>query len=89
MDLQKTLLSAGAEGEPNNLPRLPDQPRFVVTGIIFSAEQPSAVIVDGRILHEGDTIHGATVVKITEEHAELSRGDKRWTIKPGQVNQEP
>jgi len=90
MDVQKTLLAAGgANGEPNNVPRLPDQPRFIVTGIIFSTEQPSTVIVDGRILHEGDTIYGATVARITEEYAELSRGDKKWTIKPGQANQEP
>jgi hypothetical protein len=90
MDVPKALLAAGSgDGEPNNLPRLPDQPRFVVTGIIFSTEQPSCVIVDGHILHEGDTIYGATVGRITEEYAEISRGDKKWTIKPGQTNQEP
>jgi hypothetical protein len=65
------------------------EPEFRVAGIIYSTQQPSSIIIDGRILHEGDTIHGATVVKITENYAELWRGDKKWQIKAGQTNKEP
>ena len=65
------------------------EPEFRVAGIVYSTEQPSSVIIDGQILHEGDSIHGATVVKITETYAELHRGDKVWQIRAGQTNREP
>ena len=67
----------------------PEEPGYRVAGIVFSTEQPSSVIIDGRILHEGDTIHDATVVKIAESFAVLRRGDKTWIIKAGQTNKEP
>ncbi len=67
----------------------PEEPQFRVAGIVYSTEQPSSVIIDGRILHEGDTIHGAIVVKIAENFVILRRGDKTWTIKAGQTNREP
>jgi hypothetical protein len=84
-------LSQATRPEPNEGPETPAPTQFeyAVRGIIYSTEQPSSIIIDGRILHEGDTIHGATVVKITKGHAELSRGDKTWTIKPGASNKEP
>jgi hypothetical protein len=67
----------------------PAEPEFRVAGIIYSTEQPSSIIVDGHILHEGETIHGATVLKITAEWAMLRRGDKIWTIRAGRTNKEP
>jgi hypothetical protein len=67
----------------------PEEPEYRVTGIVYSTEQPSSVIIDGRILHEADTIHGATVVKIAQNDVVLHRGDKTWTIKAGQSNKEP
>jgi len=67
----------------------PEEPEYRVAGIVYSTEQPSSVIIDGRILHEGDTIHNATVVKIAENYVILRRGDKTWTIKAGQTNREP
>lgn len=90
MDLQGALRAeGGAKGEPNDLPHPAEQPQFRVTGIVFSTEQPSSVIIDGHIFHEGDTVDGATVAKISENYAELRRGDKSWTIKAGQSNPEP
>ncbi len=65
------------------------EPEWRVAGIIYSTQQPSSIIVDGRILHEGDIIHGATVIKITESHAELKQGDKTWEISAGQTNKQP
>jgi len=65
------------------------EPEFRVAGIIYSTQQPSSIIIDGRILHEGNTIHGATIVKINESYAVLQRGDKTWQISAGQTNKEP
>ncbi len=65
------------------------EPEFRVAGIIYSTQQPSSVIIDGRILHEGNSIHGATIVKINESYAVLKRGDKIWQARPGQTNKEP
>jgi hypothetical protein len=62
------------------------EPEWRVAGIIYSTQQPSSIIVDGRILHEGDTIHGATVLKITESYAVIRQGDKTWQIRAGQTN---
>jgi hypothetical protein len=83
MDLSKKKAATGKTVAP------PTEPEFLVAGIIYSTQQPSSIIVDGRILHEGDTIYGATVTKITETYAELKRGDKTWQIKAGQSNKEP
>jgi hypothetical protein len=67
----------------------PAEPEFRVAGIIYSTEQPSSIIVDGQILHEGETIHGAIVLKITAESATLQKGTKLWTIRAGRTNKEP
>ena len=65
------------------------EPEWRVAGIIYSTQQPSSIIIDGRILHEGDTIHSAKVVKITESHAVLQQGDKIWEVRAGQTNKQP
>lgn len=57
----------------------------LVTGIVYSADKPSA-IVDRKIVHEGDTIHGATVVKIYKDKVKLSKNGKNWEQK---VRQSP
>jgi hypothetical protein len=77
------------EGE-QEIPQTPTAaPEFRVAGIVFNADQPSSIIIDGQILHEGESIHGATVTRITKEYGVLRRGEKNWTVKPGQVNKEP
>jgi len=65
------------------------QPKWLVAGIIYSTQQPSSVIIDGRILHEGDTIYEAKVTQITESYAMLQKGSKTWKIYTGQANEEP
>ena len=55
-----------------------------MAGITYSTEQPSSVIINGRVLHEGDTIYNAVIVKIAEGRAELRRGDKSWVVQPGE-----
>jgi hypothetical protein len=49
---------------------------LTVKGIVFS-DNPSAVI-DGQIVHEGDVIIGATVLKINEGSVEFEKDNKRW-----------
>lgn len=50
----------------------------LITGIIYTEEKPSALI-DGEIVHEGDTIHGVKVVKIYKDKVQFEKKWKRWT----------
>ncbi len=52
----------------------------VVKGIVYSEDNPRAV-VGGRIVSAGDTVGGATVVKINPDSVEFTMGDKNWTQK--------
>jgi hypothetical protein len=51
---------------------------LAVTGILFSQDNPSAVI-GTRIAHVGDTIAGATIVKINLTTVEFEQDGKSWT----------
>jgi len=46
--------------------------KVMVTGIIYNAENPSA-IVSGEIVREGDTIGGCKVIKIYRDKVEFER----------------
>jgi len=50
----------------------------LITGVIYTEEKPSAII-DGEIVHEGDTIHGVKVVKIHRDKVQFEKKKKRWT----------
>jgi len=52
-----------------------------VTGIIYSEDKPSAIL-GGRIIHEGDTHHGVTIVKIHKDKVEFKAKNRRWTQRP-------
>jgi len=52
----------------------------VVRGIVYSEDNPSAV-VSNEIVHEGDEIAGATVVKINKNSVEFEMNGKTWTQK--------
>ncbi len=52
----------------------------VVKGIVYSEDNPCAVVGD-RIVSAGDTVGGATVVKINPDSVEFTMGDKNWTQK--------
>ena len=54
--------------------------RLAVKGIVYSQNNPSAVI-GNQIVHEGETVLGATVVKINKDSVELEMNGKRWTQK--------
>jgi hypothetical protein len=53
---------------------------LVVKGIVYSEDDPSAV-VGNQIVHEGDEIMGATVVKINNDSVVFKMNDKEWTQK--------
>ncbi|MBN2138551.1 MAG: hypothetical protein JW720_12155 [Sedimentisphaerales bacterium] len=51
-----------------------------VTGIAFTADNPSAVI-GGQIVHEGDIVSDATVVSINTEGVTFQTGNRTWIQK--------
>jgi multidrug efflux pump subunit AcrA (membrane-fusion protein) len=56
----------------------------LVTGIVYSADKPCAVI-DRKIVYEGDVIYGATVVKIYRDSVKFSKKSKNWEQKVQQA----
>jgi hypothetical protein len=52
----------------------------VVKGIVYSEDNPCAVVGD-RIVSAGDTVAGATVIKINPDSVDFAMGDKKWTQK--------
>jgi hypothetical protein len=56
----------------------------LLTGVLYSADKPSA-IVDRKIVHEGDTIHGVTVVKIHKDKAGFEKNGRKWEQKVQQM----
>jgi len=57
--------------------------RWGLLASILYSTRVSSVVIDGKILHEGDTIHGVKIVGINEDTVELARGDERWQQKVG------
>ncbi|MHC4757736.1 MAG: hypothetical protein ACYTE8_03695 [Planctomycetota bacterium] len=49
-----------------------------VRGILFSQDNPSALIGED-IVHEGDEVFGATVIKITKDNVQFERDGETWT----------
>jgi len=54
-----------------------DTGRLTVRSIVYSEDNPSAVI-GSRIVHEGEEVLGATVVEINRDSVEFEAGEKRW-----------
>ena len=54
----------------------------LVGGICYSTDRPSAII-DDKVMYEGDTIDGVTIVKIYKDKVEFTKNGKNWeqTIK--------
>jgi len=53
---------------------------LIVKSILYSEDNPSAVI-NGRIVHEGEKIRDASVIKISKDSVEFEMNGKRWTQK--------
>ncbi|KPJ66766.1 MAG: hypothetical protein AMJ43_07105 [Coxiella sp. DG_40] len=58
----------------------PETGKIIVKGIVYSKDNPSAVIAD-RIVHEGDKVLDATVIKINKDSVEFEMNNERWTQK--------
>lgn len=54
--------------------------KLTIKGILYSQENPS-VIIGIEILHEGDKVSGATIVKINKDSVEFEMNGKKWTQK--------
>jgi len=50
---------------------------------ILYTDKSSSVVIDGVILHEGDTIHGVKVFKIHKATVELEKNSQKWHQKLG------
>ncbi len=50
---------------------------LVIKGIVYSEDSPTAII-GNNIVHEGDKILDATVVKINEDSVEFEANNKKW-----------
>jgi hypothetical protein len=56
----------------------------LVGGIVYSSDKASA-IVDHKIVHEGDTIHGVAVVKIYKDKVVFEKNGDKWEQAVGQT----
>jgi hypothetical protein len=54
--------------------------KITIKGILYDEENPS-VIIGIDILHEGDKVSGATIVKINRDNVEFEMNGKKWTQK--------
>lgn len=54
--------------------------KLIVRGIVYSEDNPSAVIND-QIVHQGDKILDTTIVKINTNSVEFEINGKKWTQK--------
>ena len=56
----------------------------LLASILYSA-RVSSVVIDGRILHKGDTIHGVKIVGINKDTVEFAKDDQKWQQAVGMV----
>jgi hypothetical protein len=62
-------------------PNDPDKTEKIeIKGILYDEENAS-VIIGVEILHEGDKVLGATIVKINKDNVEFEMNGKKWTQK--------
>ncbi len=54
------------------------QKNLAVTGILYSEDNPSAII-GGAIVKEGDMIDDVKVVKIRKNSVEFEKNGEKWT----------
>jgi len=54
--------------------------KLIVKSILYTEDNQSAVI-GNQIMHEGEEIRGATIVKINKDRVEFEMNGKRWTQK--------
>lgn len=78
--MQVDLLAAARAKAQSPAAVEPEAEELIVKSILHSQSKPSAVI-GAQIVHEGDTIFGATIVIIHKDGVEFEKDGKRWTQK--------
>jgi len=74
-----TSVTIPGKTEPETKEVEPVKPqKLVVKGILYSEDNPSAII-GTQIVHRGDKVSGATVVKINKGSVEFEMDGKKWT----------
>lgn len=63
----------------------PKAARGLVTAILYTL-RGSSVVIDDKILYEGNVIHGVKIAKIQQDTVEFTKGAYRWTQ---QIHQSP
>ena len=76
-DLRDPMNAASVKATVNGTPHAA---LLTVSGILYSEDKASAVI-QGQIVYEGDTMLGATLVKINKKSVEFEKDGKTWTQK--------
>ncbi len=71
-------MKLGPVVKSNNKTESRDHVKLTVRSIIWSEDKSSAVI-GSRIVHEGDEIRGASIIKINKNSVEFEMDGKRWT----------
>jgi len=56
----------------------------VVTGILYTEKNPS-VIIDHKILYDGDIIYGVKIAQIYKDKVEFEKNGQKWTQKVGEA----
>ncbi|HBG28332.1 MAG: hypothetical protein A2Y10_19790 [Planctomycetes bacterium GWF2_41_51] len=72
-DLRDPMQAVSSASDTNTAPG-----DIVVKGIMYSHDRPSAVIND-KILHQGDKISGAAILKINKKNVQFEMNNKIWT----------
>ena len=73
IDLEKRLKENLLKGEPETTYGL-------ITGIVYS-EQNASAIIDGKIVHKQDSIHGVKVVDIQPGNVKFEKNGRVWRQK--------
>ena len=77
MQLEKPLREIGPVKKTESMQGL-------ITSIVYSPEK-SSVVIDQKIMHEKDIIHGVTVVKIYKDRVVFEKNRDRWEQKVRQT----
>jgi hypothetical protein len=71
----------------NLLNTKPQTTNGVITGIIYSANDPISII-DGTIVRQNENIHGVKIVKIHEDRVEFEKNGRTWTQKIREIQKD-
>jgi hypothetical protein len=65
----------------------PEKTTGIIVGIIYSSDEPVAII-DDTVVHQTQTINGAKVVKIYTDRVEFEKNGRTWTQQIREVQED-